>query len=156
MNGQPLKSLDERVLEHLCDAGCHQPSACAGALLFTAWPPNWLRSAALTLAAYAFCPRELKRSYNEAVITGVGIRLSMPSSIVQRPSPESSTYGSSSARSLPSISKARAANSHSHERTTEPCIHRCAILALSSSKSEALKSEKPSAYACIIPYSTPL
>ena len=54
------------------------------------------------------------------------------------------------------LSNARAASSHSHERTTEPCIHRCAIFALSSSNSQASNSAKPSAYACIIPYSTPL
>ncbi len=49
------------------------------------------------------------------------------------------------ASSLPSCSKARAASSHSHERTTEPCIHRCAIFALSSSYSQESKSAKPSA-----------
>src|SRR6266480_143649 len=37
-------------------------SACgwrwaAASAAFTAWPPNWLRSAALTFAANAFCPR---------------------------------------------------------------------------------------------------
>ena len=37
------------------------------------------------------CPRELKRSNSEAVITGIGTRLSIASSTVQRPSPESST-----------------------------------------------------------------
>ena len=31
----------------------------------TACPPNWLRSAALTLAAKAFCPRDEKRSYSD-------------------------------------------------------------------------------------------
>ena len=89
-------------------------------------------------------------------MTGVGIRLSIESSTVQRPSPESSTYGSRRARSLPSCSNARAASSHSHDRTTEPCIQRWAIFALSSSYSQASKSENPSAYACMIPYSTPL
>ena len=69
----------------------------------------------------------------------------MASSTVQRPSPESSTYGPIEASSLPSCSNARAASSHSHERTTEPCIQRCAIFALSSSYSEASNSAKPSA-----------
>ena len=58
---------------------------------FTAWPPNWLRSAAFTFAANAFCPRDEKRSNSEVVITGVAMRLSIESSTVQRPSPESST-----------------------------------------------------------------
>jgi hypothetical protein len=48
------------------------------------------------------------------------MRFSTASSTVQRPSPESSTNGASAARSLPSCSKARAASSQSHERTTEP------------------------------------
>ena len=99
----------------------------------------------MTFAAKAFWPRELNRSYNEVVITGVGMRLSIASSTVQRPSPESSTNGSSAARSLPSCSNARAASSQSQERTTDPCIQRCAIFALSSSYSDASNSEKPSA-----------
>ena len=45
----------------------------------------------LHLAAKAFCPREENRSNNDVVMTGVGIRLSIESSTVQRPSPESST-----------------------------------------------------------------
>ena len=76
-----------------CDGG-HAYSACDCAgdrRALTAWPPNWLRSAAFTFAANAFWPREEKRSNSEVVITGVGIRLSIESSTVQRPSPESST-----------------------------------------------------------------
>src|ERR671936_1544226 len=146
MDGEPLEPLDEWVLLERR----HGYSACGcawatGSAAFTAWPPNWLRRAALTFAANAFWPREEKRSYNEVVITGVGMRLSIESSTVQRPSPESSTNGSSLARSLPSCSKARAASSHSQERTTEPCIHRWAIFALSSSYSQASNSENPSA-----------
>src|SRR5215216_6204166 len=166
VDGQPLEPLDERVLgcllggsdgrHHSACAGCISDGSAGCALLLTAWPPNWLRSAALTFAANAFWPRELKRSNSDVVMTGIGMRFSIASSTVQRPSPESSTHGSSRARSLPSCSKASAASSHSQERTTEPCIQRWAIFALSSSYSEASNSEKPSAYACIIPYSTPL
>ena len=97
MHGQALEPVRERVLLQaaLCRRG-HRYSACgwawaSGSAAFTACPPNWLRSAAFTLAAKAFWPREEKRSNSEVVITGVGIRLSIESSTVQRPSPESST-----------------------------------------------------------------
>ena len=56
---------------------------------FTACPPNWLRSAASTRSAKSPLPRERKRAYSEAVITGVGTSWAVASSIVQRPSPES-------------------------------------------------------------------
>ena len=64
MDRQALESLDERVL--LGDR--HRPySACgcccaAASAATTAWPPNWLRSAAFTFAANAFWPRDEKRS----------------------------------------------------------------------------------------------
>src|SRR5271165_4558436 len=58
--------------------------------LFTAWPPNWLRSAASTRSAKSPLPRERSRAYSEAVITGVGTSCAVASAIVQRPSPESS------------------------------------------------------------------
>ena len=45
--------------------------AVPGALL-TAWPPNWLRRAASTLSEKSPFPRERKRAYSDAVITGVG------------------------------------------------------------------------------------
>ena len=84
MDRQPLEPLDERVLR---GRRGHQDFAFS----FTAWPPNWARSAALSLAANAFWPRLEKRSYSDVVSTGAGIRLSIASSTVQRPSPESST-----------------------------------------------------------------
>ena len=57
----------------------------------TAWPPNWLRSAAFTLAANDSSCREAKRAKSAAVITGTGTSSAIASAIVQRPSPESST-----------------------------------------------------------------
>ena len=46
--GKPLQALDQRVLagQDLLDDGAHCFSAA-----FTAWPPNWLRSAASSSAA---------------------------------------------------------------------------------------------------------
>ncbi len=58
---------------------------------FTAWPPNWLRSAALTLAANDSSWREANRAKSAAVITGTGTSSAIASAIVHRPSPESST-----------------------------------------------------------------
>src|ERR687888_213433 len=113
---QALEALDERVRG--LDGGAHET-------FFTAWPPNWLRSAALTFAAKSPCRRESKRANSADVMTGIGTRRSMASSTVQRPSPESSTHPSIPASSLPSSSNARHASSQSHERTTEPCCQRC-------------------------------
>ena len=53
---QPLEPLGERVLLLDLFDGGHRYSACAcvcasGSAALTAWPPNWLRRAALTLAA---------------------------------------------------------------------------------------------------------
>src|SRR6185437_14833420 len=68
----------------------------------TAWPPNWLRRAAFTFAANDSSWREAKRANNAAVITGTGTSSAIASAIVQRPSPESSTYPRMPARSEPS------------------------------------------------------
>ena len=57
----------------------------------TAWPPNWLRSAAFTLAANDSSCREAKRAKSESVIAGAGTLSSIAFTTVQRPSPESST-----------------------------------------------------------------
>src|ERR1700683_4993007 len=62
----------------------------AGFAGLTACPPNWLRSAASTRSAKSPLPRERKRAYSDAVVTGVGPAGAVASAIVQRPSPESS------------------------------------------------------------------
>src|SRR5438034_10329838 len=59
--------------------------------LLTAWPPNWFRSAALTLAANDSSWREAKRAKRDSVITGAGTSSSIAAWTVQRPSPESWT-----------------------------------------------------------------
>ena len=59
--------------------------------LFTAWPPNWLRSAALIFAANDSSSRDAKRAKSAALITGAGTLSLIASKTVQRPSPESST-----------------------------------------------------------------
>ena len=65
--------------------------AFASSTARTAWPPNWLRSAAATLAAKLISCREAKRAKSAALITGAGTFSLIASLIVQRPSPESST-----------------------------------------------------------------
>ena len=63
MDRQALEALDQRVL-----LGDRHGLLRVRLLLrrrvggVTAWPPNWLRSAAFTLAANAFWPRDEKRS----------------------------------------------------------------------------------------------
>ena len=57
--------------------------------VFTAWPPNSLRSAASTFAPYESSWRDRKRVSSESVITGAGTSWSIASWTVQRPSPES-------------------------------------------------------------------
>src|SRR5262249_23142531 len=103
--------LDERVA--LLDRGRHSAA-------LTACPPNWLRSAAFTFAANDSSCREAKRAKSAAVITGTGTSSAIASAIVQRPSPESSTYPSIFSSRPPSTSKASCSSSSSHERTTEP------------------------------------
>ena len=83
VDGEALEPLDQHVL--LLDAR-HRPSAV-------------LNGVAAELGAQRgvdprgerVLPRDEKRSKSEVVITGIGIRLSIASSTVQRPSPESST-----------------------------------------------------------------
>ena len=55
----------------------------------TAWPPNWLRSAATAFIAGESSWRETKRAKIDALIVGTGTAFSSASSMVQRPSPES-------------------------------------------------------------------
>ena len=81
-----LQPLEQRVL--LLGATLTTASLSAAC---TAWPPNWLRSAALTLAANDSSCRDAKRAKSAAVITGTGTSSAIASAIVQRPSPESST-----------------------------------------------------------------
>ncbi len=64
--------------------------------------------------------RDANRAKSAAEITGTGTFSAIASWIVQRPSPESSTYGAMSPRSLPCLSNASCSSSSSHERTTDP------------------------------------
>jgi len=57
----------------------------------TAWPPNCWRSAATARIAGEDSCREANRANSAAEITGSGTAWVIASSIVQRPSPESST-----------------------------------------------------------------
>ena len=60
MDGQPFQPLDEGVLLLLGPGrGGHRSRPQT---FLTAWPPNWLRSAAFTRAAKSACPREAKRA----------------------------------------------------------------------------------------------
>ena len=59
----------------------------------TAWPPNCCRIAASSLSANESSSRERSRSSRASVITGAGTSRSIASCTVQRPSPESATYG---------------------------------------------------------------
>ena len=81
----------------LLRGGRHQSAA------FTAWPPNSLRSAALTFAAKLSSSRDAKRAKSEAEMTGAGTFSAIASKIVQRPSPESSTYGAMSSSLAPCL-----------------------------------------------------
>ena len=69
------------------------PGACptAPAGRCTACPPNWWRSAATAFIAGESSWREANRANSAAEITGSGTACRIASSIVQRPSPESST-----------------------------------------------------------------
>lgn len=64
-----------------------------GYSLVMACPPNSLRIDASSLSANESLSRERRRSINDCAITGVGTLSSIASSTVQRPSPESGTYG---------------------------------------------------------------
>jgi hypothetical protein len=78
-------------------------------------------------------------------MTGVGTSRSIPSTIVQRPSPESDTWPLRPARSLPSALNAFSASSHSHERTTEPRFQSPATSSISIGNFDLCISSKPSA-----------
>src|SRR5206468_3023282 len=125
------------------------PSALASALI--ACPPNWLRRAAATFAAKLISSRDAKRAKRAAEMTGAGTFSAIASWIVQRPSPESSTYGAMSSSLLPCSSKALCSSSSSHERTTEPYRQMPDSSCRSTSNSECSMISNPSAYACMIP-----
>ncbi len=57
---------------------------------FTAWPPNWLRIAAIAFIAGESSCREANRANSEAAMAGTGTAWSIAASTVHRPSPESS------------------------------------------------------------------
>ena len=82
------QALEQRVL---LDAPSRRVLRRLASRRATAWPPNWLRSAAFTFAANDSSCREAKRANSAAVITGTGTSSAIASAIVQRPSPESST-----------------------------------------------------------------
>src|SRR6185369_11835425 len=105
--------------------------SCRAHVVFTAWPPNSLRSAAMTLAPNESVWRERKRACSESVITGAGTSRSIASCTVQRPSPESATQPLI-AESDASRANAAAASSLSHDRTTLPCCQTFAICSRSS------------------------
>src|SRR5680860_234073 len=86
---------------------------------FSSWPPNCLRMAESTLSPKSPSSREEKRSYRAAVRTGAGTPSSIAAIEVQRPSPESETRPSKSARSGDSRIAA-AVRSSSQEPITLP------------------------------------
>ena len=55
----------------------------------TAWPPNWLRRAAMAFMAIESSCWDTNRAYSAAEMTGVATPRSTASCTVQRPSPES-------------------------------------------------------------------
>src|SRR6266550_2523315 len=130
--------------------------AFARSTALTAWPPNWFRRAAATLAENLMSSRDAKRAKSDAAMTGAGTFSLIASLIVQRPSPESSTYGAMSSSFAPCVSNAACRSSSSHERTTEPLRQMPEISCASRSNSECSMISKPSAYDCMRPYSIPL
>src|ERR1700687_2807461 len=136
---------------------CHLPKELYS--LTTACPPNWLRSAATSFSAKVpsapLSARDRKRANSDIVIIGIETPLSIASCTIQRPSPESTT-NPLMWRRPGSRCNASAVSSRSHDRTTLPCPQRLATLARSSRYSDLCIASKPSAYACISPYSIPL
>ena len=97
-----------------------------------------------------------KRLIRARVMTGVGTPRLMASRAVQRPSPESATWGAMPSR-LWSFFRKSAVRSSSQERTTELWRQSSEMAARSRSNAFFAPSRaKPSANACIMPYSMPL
>ena len=80
---------------------------------------NAMSHGVLAAMAQAITAAQTNRSVRAIVITGAGTSRSIASATVQRPSPESTTYGA-----MPSIvgflPSASVVSSSSHERTTLP------------------------------------
>ena len=137
MDGQPLEPFRERV---------RPARSCAlDRGLSTACPRTGCGARRAPGRCSRPAPRLVKRANSAAVITGVGHVV--VDGVLDRPASLAGVVheAADAARSLPSCSKASAASSHSHERTTDPCIQSFAIFSLSSSKSDLVKSSKPSA-----------
>src|SRR5256886_7109344 len=137
--------------------GFFDPHFSAAASLTTAWPPNCALIIASIRSPNVFSIRLRNRANSDSAITGVGTDSSIAASTVQRPSPVSSTQPLMLASSG-SCAKPRATRSSSQERTTLPVLHASAIARMSmpGKDFDIFMTWKPSAYACMRPYSMPL
>src|SRR5205823_5369730 len=137
--------------------GFFDPHFSAAASLTTAWPPNCARIIASIRSPNVFSIRLRNRANSDSAITGVGTDSSMAASTVQRPSPVSSTQPLMLVSSG-SWDRPRAIRSSSHERTTLPVRQASAMARMSmpGNDLDIFITWKPSAYACMRPYSTPL
>src|SRR5438876_1135153 len=144
--------LADRGLAHARDPHHHHDHG----RLWTAWPPKRVRIMASSLRAWSERPWLEKRDISAVMITGAGTPSSIDSTAVQRPAPDSSTTGAMPERSSFSLRMAPHRSS-SQDRTTLPWRQVSASRAGSmSSSGRAAMSAKPSASACIMPYSMPL
>ena len=90
VDGQPLEPLDERVLAARVTVAIS--CDCAGLRRLHGVAAELVAQRGVHLGRErVLAAADEKRSNSDVVITGVGIRLSIASSTVQRPSPESST-----------------------------------------------------------------
>ena len=119
-------------------------AAAAATSLSTAWPPNWLRSAAIIFICGESSWREANRANSDAVIAGSGTALSIAASTVQRPSPESGAKPRSFSR-CSSSSSALTARSSSQERMTVPSCQERKTSRTSVTESTFSSSSQPSA-----------
>src|SRR5262249_27211798 len=85
----------------------------------TGWPPTLWRMTERILLPKESGIRERMRSSSDCVMTGHGTPLSIASDTIQRPSPESATYGAIPFNEGFSA-RASAVRSSSHDRTTLP------------------------------------
>src|SRR5437660_261519 len=112
--------------------------------LWTACPPNWLRSAATAFIAGESSCRDRNRANSEAAMTFIGTASRIASSTVHRPSPVSSAYPRSCA-SLGSSSSARSSRSSSQDWMTVPDRQDLTTAGTSVTYSDASSSSNPSA-----------